>query len=180
MKFSTAFVYAFVLALANNVFAEETPANQEEEQVGTSKGVEFPFSDDAIIEAVNLGSDIAPIVLDDAVYFINTTIAESELSKLSKRDAEAWQWRVWRNGQPMYKREAEPEAEANPWQWRVWRNGQPMYKREAGPEAEANPWQWRVWRNGQPMYKREAEPEADAWHWRTWRNDIYVCVAISF
>ncbi|CAM9011469.1 unnamed protein product [Wickerhamomyces anomalus] len=191
MKFSTAFVYAFVLALANNVFAEEAPANQEEEKVGTSKGVEFPFSDDAIIEAVNLGSDIASIVLDDAVYFINTTIADSELSKLSKRDAEAWQWRVWRNGQPMYKREAEADAEA--WQWRVWRNGQPMYKREAEPEAdaeawrwggwkkgapmykreaepEAEAWQWRVWRNGQPMYKREAEPEADAWHWRTWRN----------
>ncbi len=168
MKFSTAFVYAFVLALANNVFAEEAPANQEEEKVGTSKGVEFPFSDDAIIEAVNLGSDVAPIVLDDAVYFINTTIADSELSKLSKRDAEAWQWRVWRNGQPMYKREAEAEADAEAWRWGGWKKGAPMYKREAQPEADA--WQWRVWRNGQPMYKREAEPEADAWHWRTWRN----------
>jgi len=180
MQFSPSFILAVSLALANSVFAAENSTTSTEEEVGTSKGVQFPFSDDAILEAVDLGTDIAPIVLKDSVYFINTTIADADMSKLSKRDAEAWYWRHWYNGQPMYKRDAAPEAspkaDADAWYWRHWYNGQPMYKREAAPEAspkaDADAWYWRQWYNGQPMYKRDAAPkaDADAWYWRQWYN----------
>jgi len=105
MKFTSTFALAFILALAKNALAAENSTT--EDQVGTSKGVKFPFSDDAILEAVSLGEDIAPIVLDDAVYFINTTIADSDMSKLSKRDAEAWRFGSFDLSNPctpLYKR----------------------------------------------------------------------------
>ncbi|CCH44526.1 putative secreted protein [Wickerhamomyces ciferrii] len=58
---------------------------------GSSQGVEFPFSENAIIEAVSLGNDVAPVVLKDSVYFINTTKIGHELSDKSndksKREA---------------------------------------------------------------------------------------------
>jgi len=141
MQFSTTILYSIVLTLAGNALAApiNSTATSEIEQsnesgvVGTSNGVEFPFSDDAILEAVALGDDIAPIVLKDSVFFVNTTKVEEEYSQLSKRDAEAnpdaWYWRQWYNGQPMYKREASPDAEADakPWYWRKWYNVQPMY-----------------------------------------------------
>lgn len=44
---------------------------------GTSRGVEFPFSDEAIDSIVMLGADVAALVLDDSIYFINTTIADA-------------------------------------------------------------------------------------------------------
>jgi mating pheromone alpha-factor len=180
MQFSKAFVCAFFLALTGKALAEGNSTDSETEGVvGTSNGVEFPFSDDAIIEAVALGDDVAPIVLDDAVYFINTTIVEAEYAEhaaeFTKRDAEAWQWKAYRVGQPFYKRsaEADAEADADAWQWKNYRVGQPFYKRSAEADAEADAWQWKNYRVGQPFYKRsadaEAEANADAWQWKNYR-----------
>lgn len=85
------------------------------------------------------------------LLFVNTTILETarEGSKsLGKRSADAWHWISLRKGQPMYKREANAEAEADPWHWISLRTGQPMYKRD----ADAQPWHWISLRKGQPMY----------------------------
>ncbi|CCH44524.1 putative secreted protein [Wickerhamomyces ciferrii] len=171
MQLSTVTLVAIISTLLGSTVAapvnitESANGEAEADVPGTSQGVEFPFSKEAIIEAVSLGNDIAPIVLDDAVYFINTTIVDQELgSKLGKR--EAWNWRQYLNGSPNYKREAEADAEA--WQWRKYLNGSPNYKREA--EADAEAWQWRKYLNGSPNYKREAAPEAEAWQWRKYLN----------
>ena len=177
MRFSTAFLAAVLLTFSNRVSAD---VSTETETEGSAADVEFPFSDDAIIEAVALADDIAPIVLNDAVFFVNTTIADAELeaSGLSKREADAWRWRYYALGQPIAKREAEADAdaEADAWRWRYYALGQPIAKREAEADADAeagadaDAWRWRRYALGQPIAKREAEAdadaEADAWRWR--------------
>lgn len=165
MKFSVAFIAAALLSFSANVSAEDF----QEDVKGTSNGVEFPFSEDAIIEAVALAEDIAPIVLNDSVFFINTTIADDELAAkgLSKRDAdaaaEAWKWRTYYFGQPFGKREAEADAAAEAWKWKSYYFGQPfgkreepaLSKREAEADAAAEAWKWKSYYFGQPFGKRE-------------------------
>ena len=158
MRFSTAFLAAVLLTFSNRVSAD---VSTETETEGSAADVEFPFSDDAIIEAVALADDIAPIVLNDAVFFVNTTIADAELeaSGLSKREADAWRWRYYALGQPIAKREAEADADAeagadaDAWRWRRYALGQPIAKREAeaDADAEADAWRWRYYALGQPI-----------------------------
>nr|AGW24898.1 mating factor alpha 1 [Saccharomyces paradoxus]AGW24905.1 mating factor alpha 1 [Saccharomyces paradoxus]AGW24911.1 mating factor alpha 1 [Saccharomyces paradoxus]AGW24912.1 mating factor alpha 1 [Saccharomyces paradoxus]AGW24929.1 mating factor alpha 1 [Saccharomyces paradoxus] len=132
---------------------------------------------EAIIGYLDLEGDFDVAVLpfsnstNNGLLFINTTIAniaaEEEGVTLNKREADAWHWLQLKPGQPMYKREAEAEANAEAWHWLQLKPGQPMYKREAEAEADAEAWHWLQLKPGQPMYKREAEAEAEAeaWHW---------------
>lgn len=176
MKFSATIVTSALIALQTAIAAPVNVTEEETGTFGTSDGVEFPFSDDAIIGAVPIGNGIAPILLDDSIFLINTTIVDQEFAdKLQKRDpsaeAAAWHWINFIKGQPLYKREAgaeaEAEAQADPaaWHWINFIKGQPLYKREAGAEADPAAWHWIQFLKGQPLYKREADADPEAWHW---------------
>ncbi|KAH3674595.1 hypothetical protein WICMUC_003141 [Wickerhamomyces mucosus] len=43
----------------------------------------LPFSDDAILDAVSLGSDVDVIYNDNAVFFVNTSVIEEQESAVS-------------------------------------------------------------------------------------------------
>lgn len=73
-----------------------------------------PFPEGAIIESVQLPEDIAPVLLNDVLFFLNITkanVTEDQTSKLSKRDA----FRFYDSNLgpkygciPVVKRDAEP------------------------------------------------------------------------
>ncbi|CCH44525.1 Mating factor alpha [Wickerhamomyces ciferrii] len=146
---STLLGSSFAAPVENINIKDNGNGTSEADVPGTSQGVEFPFAKEAIIEAVSLGNDIAPIVLNDAVYFVNTTTVDKELeSKLGKR--EAWNWRVYLNGSPNYKREAEADAE--PWRWSrpIVSPCGPRYKRDA--DAEPHRWTRPAYCSERPKY----------------------------
>ncbi|SMN18993.1 similar to Saccharomyces cerevisiae YGL089C MF(ALPHA)2 Mating pheromone alpha-factor, made by alpha cells [Maudiozyma saulgeensis] len=118
----------------------------------------------------------------NGLMFVNTTIinsalAETEDEDLVKREAEAWHWLELDWGQPLYKRDANADADASAWHWLELDWGQPLYKREAEADADASAWHWLELDWGQPLYKRDANADADAsaWHWLEldWGQPLY-------
>ena len=152
---------------------------------------DLPISvpEEALIGFIDLtGDEVSLLPVNNGTHtgilFLNTTIAEAAFADkddLKKREADAspWSWITLRPGQPIFKREANADAnaEASPWSWITLRPGQPIFKREANADAnaDASPWSWITLRPGQPIFKREANPEAEAdakpsaWSWITLR-----------
>ena len=67
----------------------------------------------------------------NGLMFINTTIVnnamtENESTQISKREAK-WHWLELDWGQPLYKRDAEGDADASAWHWLELDWGQPLY-----------------------------------------------------
>lgn len=128
--------------------------------VETTENDTLSIPTEAIINYLDLegAKDIAILPManstDSGILFLNTTVldqalaTENESSSLSKREADAWHWIKLAWGQPIYKRDATPDA--NPWHWIDLSWGQPIYKREAKPDAEA--WHWINLAWGQPIY----------------------------
>ncbi|KAG0670467.1 Mating factor alpha precursor N-terminus [Maudiozyma exigua] len=92
----------------------------------------------------------------NGLMFINTTIVnnamtEKESTQLAKREAK-WHWLELDWGQPLYKREANANADASAWHWLELDWGQPLYKRDADADADASTWHWLELDWGQPLY----------------------------
>ncbi|CCH59351.1 hypothetical protein TBLA_0B05180 [Henningerozyma blattae CBS 6284] len=168
MKFST--VLSLVSVAASTTLA--APVDTES-LYDNSTTVDVP--EEAILAFVGFdGTDVALTPFRNethsGVLFINTTIYESALASedgtpLVKREADAEpHWLRLGRGEPLYKREAEADAEADAHWLRLGR-GEPLYKREAEADAEADAHWLRLGR-GEPLYKREAEADAEAdAHW---------------
>lgn len=78
---------AFALPITNEGAVDSTSVLNstitapESDVPGYANGVEFPFSEDAIDTVVLLGPDVGVIVVDDAVFFVNITMAEATYSE---------------------------------------------------------------------------------------------------
>ena len=129
MKFST---IACLSTLVTSIFAAP---------VETVQNDTLTIPTEAIINYLDLegakGIAILPMsnATDSGILFLNTTILDqalttkNESASLSKRDANAWHWIRLAWGQPIYKRDAMPEAnaDADAWHWIKLAWGQPIY-----------------------------------------------------
>lgn len=193
MKLSYSLLFAAFSALSLAAPVEDATPSANTTVSGMSFETAGASSDslnlpaEAVIGAVDFGSDITPVIVEDTdgvpnkMLFLNSTVMDQihggEAIGNSKREADAgWHWLYLRPGQPMFKRDANADADADArWHWLYLRPGQPMFKRDANADADADAdagWHWLYLRPGQPMFKRDANADADAdadadarWHW---------------